>query len=117
MTSLFTAVLRVVTGAMLPLANLMGHLTVFAGLFAILMGRFAAVVPCFTATMPIVLTFLLFHLALSVLAFPQMFPVMVWRRRRFTVMVRRRRRRRFPGVWRWRPRLCADLHIGPQPQN
>lgn len=112
-TLLIASVMCFVAGAMLPLANLMRHLTVFAGLLAVLMGPFAAVVLCFTATVPIVLTFLVFQLALSVLAVPEMFPVVLWRRR----FAGRWRRGRFPVVWRRRSRLCAGFHSGPQPQN
>jgi hypothetical protein len=116
MTLLVTVVMGLVTGAVLSLANLMGHPALFAGVLAILMGGFAAVMLRFAAVVPVVLTFLVFRLALSVLPVPEMFPVMVRRRRRFTVA---RRRRRFPViVWRRRrPRLCAGLHGGQQPHN
>jgi hypothetical protein len=113
---LVAIVMGFVAGAVLSLANLMGHPALFAFLLAILMGGFAAVMLRFAAVVPVVLTFLVFRLALSMLPVPEMFPVMVRRRRRFTVA---RRRRRFPViVWRRRrPRLCARLHGGQQPHN
>ncbi len=120
MTLLVTAVMSVVTGAMLSLANLMGHVALSAGLLTILMRCFAASMLRFTSIVPVVLTFLVFHLALSMLPVPETFPVMAWRRRMFPW------RRRLPGVfWRWRrlpvvvrrPRLRASLHSRPEPQE
>lgn len=71
-----------VTGLVLSLANLVGDRALFAGVLAILMGGFAAVMLGFAAAVPVVLTLLVFHLALSMRVVPEMFPVVVGRRRR-----------------------------------
>jgi hypothetical protein len=113
MTLLLTAVMRVVAGAMLPLANLVGHFALFAGLFAILMGGFASIMLRFTSNVPVVLTFLVFQFALSVLLVTEMVPIVVRGRR---MVARRRWWRRFAVVVR-RPRLRASSDSGPQPQN
>src|SRR5271155_3596140 len=67
---------------MLPLANLVGHAAVLAGVLAILMGTLAAVVLRFAAGVPVVLTFLVLHLALPVLPVAKMLLVVIRRRLR-----------------------------------
>src|SRR5260221_10254789 len=110
---LVTVVMGLVAGAVLSLTDLVGHRALSAGLFAIVMVGFAAVMLHFAVAVPIVRTFLVFDLALSVRSVPEIMLVVVGRRRMFTVVWRRRwvtvmvRRMR-------RSRLCADLRRRPQ---
>jgi hypothetical protein len=76
MALLLATMIRVVTGAVLVLANFMGHLALFAGLLAIFLGGFAAVMLSFAAVVPLVLTFLVVRLAPLMLPLLEMFHVM-----------------------------------------
>jgi|ERR1039458_10364908 hypothetical protein len=64
MSLLVAIVMGFVAGVVLTLAKLMGHPALFAFLLAILMGGFTAVMLRFAAVVPVVLTFLVFRLAL-----------------------------------------------------
>jgi len=134
MTPVLTGVLSRITALVLPVANLVGHAAVFAGVLTILLSGLAAVVLRFAAVAPVVLTFLVLQLALAVRVVAEMLPVMVGRRRRSSVVWGRRRRRfavvwrrrRSPVVWRRgrfavvrrrRTRLRDGLHRRPQREN